>query len=329
MPTVLLLAAACPAADTRPATTAAAATRENPALTQGIIKLTPSEWELWEVDVSRPTELAVTEGPDGLKSIFYTVLSKTAALPALPGEQLEALDRPAHANLLKDPYRYVRLPVQAVRMRVKVGRVYKLLPGKGLAPYPERWPADKPVWQLACYDAAAKVAEEQPIIVYSTVDPGGLLPRPATVGEDNGLPYHQYTGRPPAFDNLPQLELAGIFYKVYSGSDKGVERNWPVVMAWQLRKSAGKPPGLHVGWPAIIVAAFAAAAILFWYIQRTVRRAKEAGVRPTRPRRGLQIPEPRTGGEGEEAAEVDPKLREAVEKYRQEKQGKDGQNDKS
>ncbi|MHC4982592.1 MAG: hypothetical protein ACYTF6_05415, partial [Planctomycetota bacterium] len=157
---LIFTTAASHATTTKPAQHAGA---QDDALTRGIIKLTEGDWKAWQATVQQRHRL--------LEPIFYIVLKKTAALPALSDEQFEELDLTSYKSLSKDPNRYARVPVQGIRIRVKVGRVCKLRDKK----------LNREAWKMICYDAAAKVAERQPIIVYWTADPSELLPRPQEV----------------------------------------------------------------------------------------------------------------------------------------------------
>ena len=319
----MIAAAGSPAATTRPATAPA---EENPALTQGIIKLTGSEWMLWKLTSQRPSRF--------WEDILFVMLSKTAALPPLTEEQFEELDRPAYKGLVSDPDRYVRLPVRPIRVAVRVVRVERLLSGKGM-PRSEHWPADKPVWQIQCLYAEARTPLEQPLTVLSTVDPTGLLPKPSEEGEEDGVPYVEYRYTDPSCRQLPLLEPAGIFYKTRKDKDRSPEkkeRDYPIVLAWQLARPAQGKSG--TGWVlgAILAGILVLAAALFWFLQRSIR-----GIRKSRElmatHRALhdrpKRPEDEAGAEDDKSSEIDPELRAAVEQYRKEKQGEHGQDDKS
>jgi len=289
----------------------------------GIVELTELEWQLWQVTAARPGRL--------WEDVTYIMLSKTAAIPSISDQRFAELDRPAYQTLLSDPLRYVRLPVQPVGLTVRVGRVRKLLPGKGEMGFSRHWPRERPVWRIECLNAAAEKAADQPLIVLSTVDPMPLLPKPSgKAGREGSSIIAEYKGTPPHYKQLPVLELAGIFFKVHRTEAKEVERDYPVVLAWQLRKGASGA-GMSTLASAVLLFIVVAAAAAFFLLRRGIKRsARERAERHVLRRAGWQRAE-MTGEEaaGEEKGEVDSDLKAAVEQYRKEKEAADGKDDNS
>lgn len=239
---------------------------------------------------------------------LYLMLSKAARLPTLSGKQFDQLDQPSYHNMLNKPRRYRLLPVRITVMAYAVKKLHTG-PDGGLSPSPH-WPKDKPVWRIDCLHApGGDERRKEPMRIFSVADPTEILGEPDRT-EAGELIYAP--GR--------RLDIAGVFYKVYSGSTvEGKRGNFPVVIAWQYRSGAG---GLFVETAThpIVVTALAGVALLaggYLVIRRHISRIRRARSAPReyRPKRdtaeepGRQSPSPETDY-------VDPLLKEAVEEHR-------------
>ncbi|HOF18848.1 MAG TPA: hypothetical protein PK082_08050, partial [Phycisphaerae bacterium] len=104
---------------------------------------------------------------------FPILLSQVARMPELSPADWAALDQPAYANLVREPERYFARPVRA---NVIVFAFRKLEVNDGMVPS-RHWPKDRPVWLLQCMNADADRPVLEPLEVYTTCDPAGVLGR--------------------------------------------------------------------------------------------------------------------------------------------------------
>ena len=92
---------------------------------------------------------------------------------------------------------------------------------------------------MGCISTDTRSTTGDPLLVFSVVEPA-VLGEPDKIGEDGESIYSR----------RPQVQLAGIFYKVatYEGQD-GRIRDYPVIIAWSValpegdRKPREKPSG--------------------------------------------------------------------------------------
>jgi hypothetical protein len=234
---------------------------------------------------------------------FYVLLRRVASLPRLSPDELSALASPAYGNLLEYPQRYRTRPV---RLRIEPKLVKQLTPGKGLG-RSKYWPVDRPVWRVDALNRGGTSPVDEPIIVFSVADPTPLLGEPTETAEDGRLVYKR---------NIV-VQVAGVFYKVQSAHSRGSAeqpselREYPVVLAWQVRRGGGTTSAFAEGTleTIIMVVAVVLLLILFLYMRRRTREQEEPHF-TYRPRR--ESP----GGEPDEEDEVDPALREAADDHR-------------
>jgi len=251
----------------------------------------------------------VTDGSTQWReSAFYLLLRRVSQLPELAPEDLHSLDAPAYRSLLHEPQRH---RARAMRRRVRVYRVLKMSPGRGHADlgYSPAWPKGRSVWQIYCTGAEVPDPADEPMVVFSTVEPTGL-----------GRPDKVTTQEEQMFSRGPEVEIVCVFYKVIEDVEDGSgrRRDYPLLLAWQMFPRTESlhravPPGI---W--IVAAGIGAVAVGYFFLRRHVRRLRRpaasgaAGARATR--RAEAAPE---GGEPD--GSVDPLLKEAAQQYRQER----------
>ncbi|MBN1942128.1 MAG: hypothetical protein JW849_02430 [Phycisphaerae bacterium] len=235
---------------------------------------------------------------------FYRLMQIVSDLPALSAGELHQLDNPAWANLLRQPERY---RLQPIRLALRVYVVRELTVGRGLRANPY-WPAGKPVYEL---HATILDSPDEPLILYAPQRPAKLGP-PSETLPDGRVRYK----------SAPPYQAAGVFLQYYTETD-GANRNYPVVLAWQLTPEASSL-GLLFGtfsqrehwfaWGSILAAILIAAGV-FLYLHRRLRRPPAARSGPTfRNYRPLRDEEQAEDHEPDEP--VDPDLSEAVKEYR-------------
>ena len=252
------------------------------------------------------------------ETAFYMMLSKAAGIAALADQQLHLLDRPVASNLLAHPQRYRGWPI---RLRLRVYRVEKLVPGAGLSASPY-WAADRPVWKLVGVDSKSDDPLTGLLVVFSIVEPS-VLGAPDRVGQ-SGEGYYNH-GR--------DVELAGISYKLYRTEDlQGNIRDYPVVVAWRLEIPAAGKKVAETKTPSrshFIYMLLAGLLVMYLFAKRYARRKAaeesrfvyrplrdELGEPPGDPAEAPAKTEKPTGGTGG----VDPMLKEAAEEYRKQKE---------
>ncbi|MFO7908327.1 MAG: hypothetical protein R6U98_37165, partial [Pirellulaceae bacterium] len=141
------------------------------------------------------------------KLAFYLMLRHTASLPELSDEQMDALASPGYEDLLEYPSRRRARPV---RMRIYPKLAKKLTPEKGLG-RSRYWPGDRPVWRIDGLNATGESAINEPVVVFSVVDPTALLGEPTSVSQDGRMVYEAHF----------TVEVAGVFYKVWTAESRG------------------------------------------------------------------------------------------------------------
>lgn len=231
-------------------------------------------------------------------------LRRVAALPQLDANEMGQLDWPAWRGLQERPDVYAGRPI---RLRVYVVRAIRWEPGKHFVATAD-WPRDRgPVWRYDCLNAEAPKPADEPIYVLSATDPNTFLGPPREIGLEGDWVY----------SNPNPMMLAGVFYKIYDGKDTtGLERAYPVVIAWQIQRA----PVLALGGTGgsglaiLILLLVVAAGFFFWRTRRSVLAAR-------RPRAGQALPQRAPQEEGPVPdGPVDPDLAAAAEDFRKGRQ---------
>ena len=245
---------------------------------------------------------------------FYLLLRRVSELPSLASQDMHSLDAPAYRSLLREPQRYRARPM---RRRVRIYRVLKMMPGRRRTDlgYSSAWPKDRPIWQIYCAGADAPDPADEPMVVFSTVEPAGL-----------GQPGKVTTQGEQMFSRGPEMEIACVFYKVLRDTERssGHRRDYPLLLAWQVfprSKGLGGAASPRI-W--VIAASIGALGVGYFFLRRHVRRFRRpapAGARASRP--VVAGPE---GDDDQAADNVDPLLKEAAEQYRQERRDGDRAN---
>lgn len=231
---------------------------------------------------------------------FYLLLRHTASLPKLSDQEMTALASPSYTDLLEYPSRYRARPL---RMRIYPKLVKELTPGSGLG-RSLHWPGERPVWRIDGLNASGESPINEPVVVFSVVDPTALLGEPTSTADDGRMLYE------PDFT----IEVAGVFYKVWTAESRGDEQiepqetDYPVVLSWQLRTAASGASRLagETLQAIIMFVVVALLVILFFYMRHRTREqpAVQQRYRPRRRTESDSTPETR---------EVDPELRAAAE----------------
>jgi hypothetical protein len=279
------------------------------------LRLTPEEQTILSAVDDRKNQLE-EEG-------MFVMLRRAAGLPRLSPDELDTLGRPTTQWLKEHPDVFRQQPVRMTLIVFKVQNY--TLDAKGIkTPW---WPKDAPIWELHCLNAGSSAPALEPVIVLSVVDPMPALGKPEKVQPDGTMTW-SLPGR--------TVEVAGVFYKNYAvlgvGEKDHAPEKWanPVIVAWQIDVHRGKEAS---GWAdsktAIWVGLFLILVFGWLYVRRRASRMRQsegAGPPPRyRPLRHSMGQEQEEAPEAtENAAEVDPELRSAVEKYRKDKRGKDG-----
>ncbi len=304
-------ASAAAPAQTAPATAPAADARKIETILQAL-KLSDAQAGAYQVALSRKGQI-----DDPVTLTMF--LRKIASLPMLQSEEWNDLDRPAARSLLAEPQRYAGRPI---RLRALVNVVWKWTPGADFAATADWTRNDKPIYRYDCLNADAQYPASEPLYVLSPVEPNVFLGRPTGTGKDGQGIYGSF----------PPVQLAGVFYKVYATKDTtGQARDYPVVLAWQIRPAEGG--GLATSpdsWQQAVVALGIALAIgiLIYFYWRFRQAAKRARSRASFPRGPPQPP--RQQEEKDEAQEpspeedqADPSLAAAAAEFRKQKQDED------
>jgi hypothetical protein len=251
---------------------------------------------------------------------LYMLLRRTAALPKLSRDDMDRLTCPTTDLLRKSPAAFRAEPM---RMTVIVFEVRKLT-GKGLGSPAPWWPSDRPVWWINCLNANAERPGSDPLIVLSVVDPMPLLGKPEAVLSD-GMMQWSLPGK--------KVEVAGVFYRVYTrenrGDDKNAPKDWPypVILTWQIEPYRGlETSSWFEGKTLIIVGLFLIVGCGWIYLRRRTSRSRSApmlsGYHSLRDRDREEA----KAAENASLGEVDPELRSAAEEYRKRRRAKDVQN---
>jgi len=299
---------------TAPATEPATAPATSPATAPAT---PPAETSPWALPLSADERIIYDAAMPLLRqyreTAWYMLLSRTADLPALDAQRLEQLPRPAYDHLLRHPELYA---AQKMRLRIIPVSVTKLQPGSGMGHSPWWQPADRAVWRIDCLHAAAEYPGNEPLIVFSVVEPVALG-KPDKVDEDGNE----------LFLRARRFEAAAVFYKVYETADReGRWRQYPLLLAWQIEPAGGTgwlKDAVTTPFVTLMVGMVVTVGVAYGLLRR---RARGAPARPPmveyRPRRfeeGREAPPPPPPA-GEEPARVDPLLERAAEQHRKERQ---------
>jgi hypothetical protein len=241
---------------------------------------------------------------------LYVILRRAAAMPELTEAEREMLDQPSYVNLRDHPEVY---RLRAMRIRLRVNRVFEAVAGTGLSQYSHWWPRGKPAWIIdgLAVSGGDPYRQDQPLRVVSVVAPDNL-PKPDKVQQDGAKVF---------FEPGPAVEVAGVFYKVYRRrSIEGPPRDYPVIVAWQIAPRGGRAEAFDsLSRPVGLILVIVALAAGFVFFKRRARRAGEAARPPDRRPGAADGRQPHTAQGDQQAGQVDPLLTAAVEEYR--KQG--------
>ncbi len=252
---------------------------------------------------------------------LYLILRRAAALPELPDAELSALGAPSYADLLEYPSRYRARPL---RMRVVPWSVRRLTAGKGLG-RSSHWPTDRPVWEIHGINVGAgpELKEEEPVILFSVVDPTPIFGEPDETAEGGRKIYY----------SQPPIDAAGVFYKILTAESRaGDELNYPVVAAWQLRRSAADAtPGTDMLQALVLMVVVALLLIMFFYMRRRSQgqSSKYPTYQPRRPTEDTDTDEDDLDEQDEQEEQMDPELIEAVKHGMPDKEDEDSDGDRS
>jgi hypothetical protein len=260
---------------------------------------------------------------DGIRQIDETglyvglgIAARAAGNVQLDPDEWSQLDRPAYVSLLAEPKLWRGRPVQAT---VSIFRVTKLMSGDGLN-YSDFWPKDHPVWRMDGVLSDGPVAADQPIIVFSVVNPAEFL----------GLGQPGSGKAEMEYKKGPRVRVAAIFYKDLTDNErndndrKGAVRLYPIVMAWQLSRGdeffaryAGPPDGLMTRLAPVVIL-LAAMAGGFYLLRRRMTQMRQSRIQGSRYQ---SLRSQATPGGARDApvnpadAHVDPELAAALEQY--------------
>jgi len=267
------------------------------------LKLTEAEADLYAVDANRRTQL-------GHQASLTMFMRRIRDLPALADREIACLDMPAVSNLLRRPGRYAGRPI---RLNVLVIRAWRWEPGPDFRPTIHWTAKDGPFWRYDCLNADAPSPPE-PVYVFSPLEPNVVLGKPDRIGDDGEWRY----------ENNPQVEMAGVFYKVYSGkSVSGIPRDYPVVLAWQIRTGDKTAGGGVFTDPMrnlmMVVVMILAIGFLFLMRARQMRRLRAESKEPPGYRSPASRPQPQRDRPVKPEDEVDPDLKAAAEQYLQQR----------
>jgi hypothetical protein len=255
---------------------------------------------------------------DGIRQIDETglyvglgIAARAAGNVQLDPDEWSQLDRPAYVSLLAEPKLWRGRPVQAT---VSIFRVTKLMSGDGLN-YSDFWPKDHPVWRMDGVLSDGPVAADQPIIVFSVVNPAEFL----GLGQPgSGKAEMEYT-------KGPRVRVAAIFYKDLTDTDlKGAVRLYPIVMAWQLSRGdesfaryASPPSGLLTTLAPVVILLVGLAGG-FYLLRRRMTRMRH-GYSQGPKYQSLRSPATSAGARDAPSdpadRHVDPELAAALEQY--------------
>jgi hypothetical protein len=229
------------------------------------LKLSESQADAYRVALTRKGQI---DDP----AAFTMLLRKIAPLPMLQSYEWNELDRPSVRNLLADPQRYAGRPLC---LHAYVNIAWKWTPGTDFAATADWTRNDKPIYRYDCLNADAEYPASDPLYILSPVEPNVFLGRPTKIGADGELIY-----APP-----PRVQLAGVFYKVYAAKDRdGNPREYPVVLAWQLRPAEGGAllnPATDLSSQALgvaIILLFSIVFYFFWRFRKAARTVRDRGL---------------------------------------------------
>ena len=264
----------------------------------------------------------ILDGPSHDEAAFHMLLGKVAKLPRLPGEkQFTSLDMPSARNLLREPQRY---RARALRLKVRIVYVKKLVADGRDMTYSEAWPKGSEVWQMFGFSTESPEPPGVPLMLYSVVKPPDMG---EYVKEKDG--WRKY---PKGAD----IELAGVFYKYCIEKSMDNEtRSYPVVAVWQLgrpRTPKDDSGGLFgiplVGYVlgAVLVGGYV---LIRWQMNRTLggpaHKNRAKGYRPLRdldveedPAADQDITESPDADPPPQDGQMDPDLAAAVKKLQDE-----------
>lgn len=231
---------------------------------------------------------------------LYVMLRRAACLPQLTDEQYESLSQIAVARLLGSPQKLRGEPTR-LRMIVVTSEKWDAAKGLGTSRW---WPRDRAVWWMTGFDVTGNTPSNEPVAVISLVDPQTILGKPLRV-DDEGMAVYPI-GK--------VLQLAGVFYKVYTADSRGDATNpprptdYPLIVAWQLKKGpsvAGS--GNSFGLLAILLGVLVLAYVMLRRKAKAVKAAATGRASDYRP--PTYDDQPPT----QEPNDIDPELKAAAE----------------
>ncbi len=244
---------------------------------------------------------------DGTASVeeagFYMLMGKISKFPQFSQAESTQLDAPAYGNLLRQPGRY---RYQPMRISVMIYQVEKLTVDDQKISATPYWPSDKPIWAL--YGLADGGDKDQPLIIYSTVEPPNLS-EPSKVLHDGRSEYK----------NGLRYDVNSVFFKLLEKIDADGKqvRQYPAVLAWQLAglPSSKTSPMISPILGSIIMMGVVLGLAVFIFLKKKIKAAPKVwSERPISFTKTADMNE----NETEEDNAVDPALAEAAKQYRQE-----------
>jgi len=294
------------------------ATQTRPAAFADALKLTDKEAVALSAVRDRVGQLDETA--------FKMLLSKAAEIAKIEHQDLRIIDRPAPVNLLRHPERYRGWPV---RLTLRAHKVHRLVGSRDISAS-AYWPADRPLWQLGCVDPESGFPGDEPLVVFSPVEPTVLGEPDKTVGENERLYYARRDAR---------VIVTGYFYKVWRQRDAdGNVRNYPIIVAWRFDNPTAKnaiPQTKTAPERRIYVMIVVLLILLMGYLLARRFSRRRAGLKRSpeyQPMRfDIKMPEEDEPTESEDGAgpSVDPLLRRAAQEYQTKKEDPDDAPDRS
>jgi hypothetical protein len=219
-------------------------------------------------DIETQMLSTVSDGtPSSEESGFYMMMGKVALLPKLTDGSLKELEAPGYKNVMRTPNRF---RYQPLAMQVRIYTVAKLtVKNRRISAHGQYWPIQKPMWEIFCTTTGKTpdIEHNQPLILYSSVIPTGLLDKGKKVDDDKWN-----------FTKGPSFVFAGVFYKVVKKNDRATNtaRNYPVFLVWQVGivSVAAKHWSLDVIPGVLIVLGLLTGGILFVKLRRRIKRKK-------------------------------------------------------
>jgi hypothetical protein len=229
----------------------------NENLSPEAIDMTPAERTVVAAVRDRDTSL--------FHNAMYVLLDRARRLEPLTADELEALEEPIYAKMMRHPEQYRGQPIQ---LDIYVMTRHRLVAGENMPIKPGVKKGDV-IWQLGCFVAGKdmNVSRAMPMTIFSVVDPNKAL----------GTPIESDTGQ--TLGHYRRARVACLFYKVYKGTDReGKQRTYPAAVAWQF-VDRGK---VDVGWSpyqvfGMVVVGLLGLALLYRMMRRYRNYTRKSG----------------------------------------------------